>query len=96
VSQPNQGEQHDNRSNNCDYSGGLRRDWHDYAGRGRQAEKPAPCLIANDGAYARLASPISRERVLVGPAKESGVSASATANDLWFGPVRFFLKLRSA
>lgn len=49
------------------------------------------CLIANDGAYARLASPISRERVLVGPAKESGVSASATANDLWliFGLVRY-------
>ena len=35
---PNHGGQHDNRSSNCDYSSSLRRDWHDYAGRGRQAE----------------------------------------------------------
>jgi hypothetical protein len=35
---PTTGGQHDNRSSNCDYSSGLRRDWHDYAGRGRQAE----------------------------------------------------------
>jgi hypothetical protein len=31
---------HDNRSNNCDHSGGLRRDGYDYASRGRQAENP--------------------------------------------------------
>src|SRR5262249_13950762 len=41
---PTTGGQHDSRSNNCDYSGGLLRDWHDYAGRGRQAEKLARLL----------------------------------------------------
>jgi len=29
---PNHGGQHDSRSNDFDYSDGLRHDWHDYAG----------------------------------------------------------------